>query len=126
MTIEGDVSLDGSEADLAVSFRGATIAGEFSSSEARLHGGQHGLLVTPALDLSSAKIDSGASLYKTIAIGPIQFRNAEIKGDLNCDGAQFDAPFDVSRRNSLIGDSLKVNGDLTFYSRFTDNGLILI
>jgi hypothetical protein len=119
MKVGGDVFLDqGFIAAGAVRLPGADITGKLNCGGARL-AGQGG----NALDASGMKVSGDVILAGGFsAAGAIRLHDADITGQLNCAGAQLTG-YD-RHGDALIGDGMKVSGDVFLNRGFTSAGAV--
>lgn len=108
LTVEGKVNLYFLTSESPVRLRNTTITGSLDSCLAQFKS-----LGEPALDLSSATIGSGVDLKSAVAFGEVRFDNAEIRGKLDCRGAEL-AASEGTDPAGFSGTSMRVTGDVLF------------
>lgn len=120
LRVGGSVRLGGGvEASGEMNFRGARIGGDFIAGSARLNadlepGGARGL----ALNLSRASVEGDVLLNAGFsAAGRVDLQRVHIGGDLDCDGADFDAVGDAGWGHAvaLRLDRARIGGALALH-----------
>jgi hypothetical protein len=126
-----DVFLDeGFTADGAIKLAGADIAGQFSCRGAKLNGkaDQGNALVGLAMKvrgdvfLDRKLTADGAASQVFSAAGAVRLAGADITGQLSCRGAKLNGKDDHG--NALVGDAMKVRGDVFLDKGFAARGAI--
>jgi hypothetical protein len=120
LTVQGDVDLEKCKMLDRVSFENAKISGHFFATQSEFTGQAF------ACDLSFANISKGVKFDSTTAIGGINIRNAEIRGDLVCYSGKFIPNRYNNHELAVDGYSMKVGGDVGFGRGMTVIGTISI